>query len=254
MLEVVFGRRVLGYLPPLSLAARPGPGGLVVLLAGRAWDVLDIDWQRKRVLVAASEMKGRSRWNSGGRTMSFPLARAHHDVVAGEDPPTVALSQRATGKLAELRAAHAFAAPGSADRTYLVPDSSGRPVWWTFAGFRANSALLDGLPKLAGDDSAGCRRPRTRVAEVLRRGTGAAGPRDGGRADGRRAGRRARRRSTGESRQRAIGKAAHPVREDHLWHPPRVSKHSASIASVVSARPLSAKRTNRTRENASYKR
>jgi ATP-dependent helicase Lhr and Lhr-like helicase len=57
MLEVVLGRRVLGYLPPLSLAARPGPGGLVVLLAGRAWDVLDIDWRRKRVLVAASEMK-----------------------------------------------------------------------------------------------------------------------------------------------------------------------------------------------------
>ena len=168
MLEVVFGRRVLGYLPPLSLAARPGPGGLVVLLAGRAWDVLDIDWRRKRVLVAASEMKGRSRWNSGGRTMNFALARAHHDVVAGGDPPAVALSQRATGKLAELRAAHAFAAPGSADRTYLVPDSSGRPVWWTFAGFRANSALLDGLPELAGADStAGELRVRWRTGVGL---------------------------------------------------------------------------------------
>jgi hypothetical protein len=234
MLEVVLGRRVLGYLPPLSLAARPGPGGLVVLLAGRAWDVLDIDWRRKRVLVAASEMKGRSRWNSGGPTMNFALARAHHDVVAGGDPPAVALSQRATGKLAELRAAHAFAAPGSAEQTTWSrtppaarcggrsPGSAPTRLCSTgcracrcgLHGWRTAGAVAQGgrarraapgpqpTPRRVADDQARCRRPRTRVAEVLRRGTGAVGPRDSGRADGRPAGRPARRRSTGECRQR----------------------------------------------------
>ena len=154
MLEVVLGRQVLGYLPPLSLAARSPHGGIVVLLGGRAWDVVQIDWRRLRAHVEPSEMKGRSRWNSGGRSYSYPLARAHHDVVAGADPPSVALSARARRALADLRERHDFVAADDGERrTYLVDDSSGRPVWWTFAGFGANSGLAAGLPAVVDPDA-----------------------------------------------------------------------------------------------------
>lgn len=153
MLEVLFGRQVLGYLPPLSLGARSDHGGLVVLLGGRAWDVVDVDWRKKRVLVEPSSRKGRSRWNSGGRVFGDRLARAHHDVLAGEDPAGVTLSRRARAKLGELRQAHEFVVADATPHTYLVCDGTRSPVWWTFAGFAANSALLDGLPEVTDPDS-----------------------------------------------------------------------------------------------------
>lgn len=97
-----------------------------------------------------SKQRGRSRWNSGGRSLSYELARAYHDVLAGA-PPAVQVSRRAQGALEDLRGRHDFVSTG--DRTYLVPDSSGRLVWWTFAGFAANSGLAEGLSGLVDADA-----------------------------------------------------------------------------------------------------
>jgi ATP-dependent helicase Lhr and Lhr-like helicase len=180
MLEVVLGRQVLGYLPPLSLAAKSPRARPVVLLGGRAWEVTHIDWPKLRAHVERSQLKGRSRWNSGGRSYSYALARAHHDVLAGADPPSVALSARARRALADLRDRHDFAAAADgADRTYLVDDRQGPPAWWTFAGFAANSGLAGALPAAVDPDAAvGELRLRLRPgisAEDLRRALDAAG-------------------------------------------------------------------------------
>jgi hypothetical protein len=50
--------------------------------------------------------------------------------------------------LAELRAEHDFVVPGSAFCTYVVRRSANPPIWWTFAGSSANSALGAGLADL----------------------------------------------------------------------------------------------------------
>jgi ATP-dependent Lhr-like helicase len=152
MLQVVLGRTVLGFLPPLALAARPEHGPPVLLLGGRAWDVTHVDWLKRRVFVEQSQHRGRSRWNSGGRTMSHALARAHHDVLTGATPEA-ALSRRATSAFEELRDKHDFVTAEPGERTYLVRDASGRRVWWTFAGFAANSALAAGLDDLVDPDA-----------------------------------------------------------------------------------------------------
>ena len=152
MLQVVYGRTALGFLPPLALAVRLEHGGRVVLLGGRAWTVTHIDWRRQRVVVEPSDQLGRSRWNSGGRAMSYALARSHHDALA-DAAPDVTLSRRAVGALDELREKHEFVTPESGECTYVVRDAAGRPTWWTFAGFAANSALATGLADVVDRDA-----------------------------------------------------------------------------------------------------
>nr|WP_273377603.1 DEAD/DEAH box helicase [Actinopolymorpha pittospori] len=149
LLRVLHGRQVLGSLSTLSLLTRPERGPRLVLLGGRSWAVTHIDWRRRRVFVEPSDHRGRSRWNGGGRTLSYRLARAHHDVLAGATPQTVILSRRATEALDQLRDEHSFVSAG--DRTYVVRDASGQMQWWTFAGFAANSGLAQGLSDLVDD-------------------------------------------------------------------------------------------------------
>jgi ATP-dependent Lhr-like helicase len=102
-------------------------------------------------------------------------------VLAGADPPSVALSARARRALADLRDRHDFiAASGGADRTYVLADRGGSPTWWTFAGFAANSGLAAALPAAVDPDAAVSElRLRLRPgisAKDLRRALDAAGP------------------------------------------------------------------------------
>jgi ATP-dependent Lhr-like helicase len=145
---VVYGRDVLGEVPALTLAGGRGDGPPVILLGGRSWVVTHIDWRRRKARAEPSERPGRSRWGSGGWTMSHALARAHYDVLAGRDP-SVQISRRARQGLAELRAEYCFVSQGSAFATSLVRQGSAAPVWWTFAGLAANRALASGLADMA---------------------------------------------------------------------------------------------------------
>ena len=147
VLTATWGREVLGELPALALAARPADGPPVVLLGGRSWIVRHVDWRNRRVNVEPSESRGSTRWNSGGRAMSHVLARAHHDVLAGQRLQ-VGLSRRARAGLADLRVKYNFVEQGEGFNTCLVRQEPDPQVWWTFAGFAANSALVSGLPDL----------------------------------------------------------------------------------------------------------
>ena len=96
--------------------------------------------------------------------MSHVLARAHHDVLAGQTPK-VDLSRRARDGIAELRANYNFVEQGEDFHTYLVRREPDPPTWWTFAGFAANSALATGLADLADPtESIGGLRLRLRAS------------------------------------------------------------------------------------------
>jgi ATP-dependent helicase Lhr and Lhr-like helicase len=153
-LTAIWGREILGELPALALAARPAGGPHVVLLGGRSWTVRHVDWRTRRVQVEPSDIKGSTRWISGGRATSHVLARAHHDVLAGHDP-AVRLSRRAQAGLVELRAKYDFVEQGSGFSTYLVRQEPEAPAWWTFAGFAANRALAAGLTDLVESAASG---------------------------------------------------------------------------------------------------
>ena len=69
------GAAELGTVHPTSLARSPGIARPVLLLRGRSWEVIEVDWPRRRVSVVPAEGGGRSRWLGSGRTLS---ARTSH--------------------------------------------------------------------------------------------------------------------------------------------------------------------------------
>ena len=163
LMTVWHGRREIGSIDPLSLQRRQD-GPAVILLGGRPWTVKDVDWTRRVVLVEPSDEKGKSRWNSGGPGMSYELAQAIARVLQGHTP-SVTWSQRACSALAHQRSLHDWAEP---ERT-VVADDGGRPVWWTFAGTKANLALTEHL------SCAGSVNAATELYVPLRPGTTQAG-------------------------------------------------------------------------------
>lgn len=141
LLQARWGRREIGKLAPVALSASEG-GLPTVLLAGRPWSVVEIDWRRQMVWIEPVEETGRVRWGGDGQPLSLEVAHAMRRVLAGAQPPA-RLSERAAAKLAELREQFAWARDGA---TFLVRDvERERTTWWTFAGRRATAGLAAAL-------------------------------------------------------------------------------------------------------------
>ncbi len=141
LLSVVSGRKSLGSVHPLALVPPRDGRPLVILLAGRSWRVVDIDWPRRCVSVVASDAPGRARWLGGTRPASFAVCRAAESVLAAEDPGCT-LSRRAADRLSELRNRLAFIDRASVP---IVAQTDGKTRVWTFAGGLANAAIAAGI-------------------------------------------------------------------------------------------------------------
>ncbi|MDQ6839723.1 MAG: DEAD/DEAH box helicase [Actinomycetota bacterium] len=139
VLSVRHGRDEIGLVPDEALLARPpgaAAGGAAVLtLAGRGWLVLHVDWARRIVQVEPTDAPGIARWNGGGQPLGAHVARGIRAVLCGTDPTGVELSARAQSRLAQSRNDHWWAQPAT---TTVVSDPSGKALWWTFAGWKAN--------------------------------------------------------------------------------------------------------------------
>jgi ATP-dependent helicase Lhr and Lhr-like helicase len=137
--SVRHGRSEIGVVPEEVLMARPsgyiagGAHGLV--LAGRTWAIKHVDWERRVVDVEPAELAGVARWFGSGQPLGAVVARGVREILVGHNPVGVHLSERASEKLAELRALHQWA---TSDSTTLVLDERGKAYWWTFAGWKAN--------------------------------------------------------------------------------------------------------------------
>lgn len=144
--SVRFGRTEVGLVPKDSLTAAFGLKGSppALLLGGRAWRVLDVDWRRKRVDVEPDETQAAIKFAASTNTLSYEYCQAMAEVIGGGDPP-VDLTLRARDALAEMRDDSVGIAP---DRTTLEELRDGTYRWWTYAGLKANVELasrLDGV-------------------------------------------------------------------------------------------------------------
>jgi ATP-dependent Lhr-like helicase len=137
--SVRHGRVEIGLVPDETLMARPtghiAGGAAVLVLAGRSWAIVHVDWGRRVVHVEPTEAPGVARWSGSAQPLGAVIARGIREVLLGSDPAGVILSRRADERLAQLRAEHPWVRP---DATSLVVDGRGRAHWWTFAGWRAN--------------------------------------------------------------------------------------------------------------------
>ncbi len=141
---VLAGREEVGRTDPMLLTEK-ADGPRLLLLGGRSWKVTWTDWTRRRCYVEPAEGGGKARWLTPGVSgASFALARAVREVLLGAGPP-VALTQRATRVLAQVRDEHVAAVhPGG---TVIVRDNDD-VRWWTWAGYRANATLAATLSHL----------------------------------------------------------------------------------------------------------
>lgn len=146
-MKVFERRREIGSIAPLSLTGPVIEGRKPLLLAGRAWLVESIDWDRHVVEVREDLTKGRVRWSSEPLPESFEMVRARRDVLLGAEPP-VSLTQRAEARLAEVRAIRGE----QVDSGGLVLNQGEKSsVLWAFGGLKAHATLLAALPAEASD-------------------------------------------------------------------------------------------------------
>ncbi len=139
LLSVRHGRNEIGLVPDESLLARPpgaGAGGATVLtLAGRSWHVLHVDWPRRIVQVEPTDAPGVARWTGGGQPLGSHVARGIRSILCGAEPAGVELSSRAQERLEAARSDQWWA---QEDATTVVREDTGKTLWWTFAGWKAN--------------------------------------------------------------------------------------------------------------------
>ncbi len=148
---VFHGREEIGTLDPAVLLVRED-GPRAVLLGGRRWLVVSVDWSRRQAWVTPTDMRAQVRWSGQPLPLSFELADAMRRVLLGEDPPGLRRSRRAEERLELLRQEWASFVDGR--RTVLVREQ-GQVNWWTWAGQRANLSIQAALevmsPGLVGD-------------------------------------------------------------------------------------------------------
>jgi len=138
MLQGRHGISEIGLIDPTSLLSKAEFH--TILLGGRSWRVLDVDWRKGIAWLEPTAASGKARWQGSARDVTSEAARALRHVLQSADPPPE-LSRRAKSQLEELKAS--------------TPVGEGtEPVWsrdgsytqlWTFAGTRTNRTLARGL-------------------------------------------------------------------------------------------------------------
>jgi ATP-dependent helicase Lhr and Lhr-like helicase len=143
LLTAKHGSAEIGLLDPTFLAGQKA-GILSVLLAGRSWDVREIDWRRRLVWVEPGQGGGKARWIGSGRGMSAELATSIRTVLRTGEIGAAALSKRASKAFAQLR----DDIPVGADNLAVQEIANGRFRVWTYAGTLVNRTLLLGEKEL----------------------------------------------------------------------------------------------------------
>src|SRR4051794_16748545 len=81
---LLHGRHEPGSVDETTFLGRRDDGPPILLVAGRAWRVVLLDWKRRRAHVEPTEDVGRWRWRGGGQLLGHVLCRAVGRVLADE--------------------------------------------------------------------------------------------------------------------------------------------------------------------------
>lgn len=146
MFKVLAGRTEIGQVP-LRLFTLEEADGHVLLLGGRDWHILDVDWQRGVVQVEPAERRGKVSWFTEGRALSYAVCQGIKRVLAGQRFTQAELSRRARERRAEVE--KRFSWVKDEDEVVLLRESDGTERLWTFAGGDVNVWIAIGLEDLA---------------------------------------------------------------------------------------------------------
>ena len=127
------GSSEVGFIDPSVLTGKQD--NRLLLLAGRSWHVVEIDWTKRIVWLEPAKEGGKARWMGGPRSLGRELCEAVRKVLESGAPTILTLSQRARDALNNLNEE----LPITGNAQFLVERTSSNQVrTWTFAGTNAN--------------------------------------------------------------------------------------------------------------------
>ncbi len=149
MITVRHAGQEIGTVDASFLASLTEEGGVgSFILAGRAWQVLDLDWSKGVCGVKPAEAGRAPRWAGGPRHLGHALCQAMRELLVGDDDDPI-WTARARKSLAEQRQAHAFLRDGDEDGVF-VHEGDEKITWHDFAGGAANVLLARVLERELG--------------------------------------------------------------------------------------------------------
>lgn len=130
------GNAEVGYIDPTVLTGERH--GRLVLLGGRSWRVLEVDWAKRVVWLEPAAEGGKARWTGGARSLGREVCQGIRSVLSSGVSPVVTLSRRAQAALQTL----ADDLPGSSGTNFVISHrDDGSVQTWTFGGTRLNRTL-----------------------------------------------------------------------------------------------------------------
>ncbi|NUP07978.1 MAG: DEAD/DEAH box helicase [Polyangiaceae bacterium] len=120
------------FLATLDSDLEPG----TFTLAGRAWEIITVEWGRGICVVRPAAAGRPPRWAGAPRHLGYQLCQAMRRILV-EDAIHPAWSPRAQAVLGTMRAEHEFLR----DEPSPLIESHGDITWWNFAGGAANVLL-----------------------------------------------------------------------------------------------------------------
>lgn len=142
MYTVMHGKQVIGEVDVRTFAVKSDK--IVLVLAGAAWRVKDINWSKCIAFVEPSDERGAAQWRSVGVPMSLELCQTILTELNTVQMPSF-LSDRARIQLDTIREEYDWL---ETDETILLYDGSNQVTWWTFAGQLYNTAVANVLTDL----------------------------------------------------------------------------------------------------------
>ncbi len=148
VMRVQHGKNDVGYIQAMFVSIHDrNRGPLCFRLAGRAWEVEQIDWSKSVLQVRPAEHGRVPHWLGLPGVLSPRLCHEMMDVLLQERDEVAWLTPMAARELALMRESYAgLLEPGTAP----LEDHSDSAQWHTFAGGAVNRLLAAGLEARSG--------------------------------------------------------------------------------------------------------
>lgn len=148
VMRVQHGKDDVGYVQALFVSIHDrDKGPLCFRLAGRAWEVGQVDWAKNVLHVRPAEHGRVPSWLGFPGVLSTELCRAMMDVLLHERQEAHWLSRAAATELTSMRESYAGLLEEGTAPLEDLPDGV---QWHTFAGGAANRLLAAGLEQKSG--------------------------------------------------------------------------------------------------------
>lgn len=139
-----FGGAEIGFIDPMMLTGDKEER--LILLAGKSWRIMDVDWKRQTVWLEPAKEGGKARWTGSGRTLSREVAQGILRALYEGADKHVTISKRA--RLENEQLIEKIPNVGGTSVVSMVKNESGGARLWSFAGTRANRTVAKQIQSL----------------------------------------------------------------------------------------------------------